>query len=135
MGSNRSKVGRFGGDAPSAREVRAEDDDENLRAADSFEPVPVKKGQRKKGASSGHETGLGGRPRKLGGTAMEEEWRGEAGSRQMVSLGGGSFHNMRAWRRLVYLLFWSLCYRMPPVAALFALLHPDLELSERTVFS
>ena len=66
VGSNRPKLGRFGGDAPSARPVRAEDDDENLRSADSFEPVPVKKGQRKKGAGSGHEIGMGGRPRKLG---------------------------------------------------------------------
>jgi len=77
VGSNRPKVGRFGGDAPSAREVRAEDDDENLRAADSFEPVPVKKGQRKKGASSGHETGLGGRPRKLG-----RQWKKNGGVKQ-----------------------------------------------------
>ena len=77
VGSNRPKVGRFGGDAPSARGVRAEDDDENLRAADSFEPVPVKKGQRKKGAAAGHETGLGGRPRKLG-----RQWKKNGGVKQ-----------------------------------------------------
>ena len=77
VGSNRPKVGRFGGDAPSAREVRAEDDDENLREAASFEPVPVKKGQRKKGAASGHETGLGGRPRKLG-----RQWKKNGGVKQ-----------------------------------------------------
>ena len=75
VGSNRPKVGRFGGDAPSAQVDRG-GDDENMETYDKPEPE-VKKGQRKKGAGSGHETGLGGRPRKLG-----RQWKKNGGVKQ-----------------------------------------------------
>lgn len=43
---------------------------------------------------------------------MEEEWRGEAGSRQMVSLGGGYEICLRACRFFTTLLVFA-C-RTPP---------------------
>ena len=66
VGSNRPKQ-LHGGDAPTARVARSGGADEEIAPSGfALDRKPTSQSQRKKGAAGpGHESGIGGRPRKL----------------------------------------------------------------------
>ena len=78
VGSNRPKVGRFGGDAPSAREVRAEDDDKTCGRRIALSRCRSRRGSARRARAPATRPALVADP----GSWVGRQWKKNGGVKQ-----------------------------------------------------